>query len=87
MTQVRGAFQQLMTPGLRKIYDDATQYEQVEKQYPMLFNVETSSSEYEQDLEMALLATIFFSAPLFIRICLASSNLSASSKAVLHIHY
>lgn len=58
MTQVRGAFQQLMTPGLRKIYDDATQYEQVEKQYPMLFNVETSSSEYEQDLEMALLGPL-----------------------------
>lgn len=58
MTQVRGAFQQLMTPGLRKVYDDATQYEQVEKQYPLLFNVETSSSEYEQDLEMALLGPL-----------------------------
>lgn len=54
MTQVRGAFAQLMTPGLRKIYDDATQYEQREKEYPILFNVESSDSEYEQDLEMAL---------------------------------
>lgn len=58
MTQVRGAFQQLMTPGLRKIFDDATQYEQVEKQYPVLFNVEKSTSEYEQDLEMALLGPL-----------------------------
>lgn len=58
MTQVRGAFPQLMAPGLRKIYDDATEYEQREKEYPTLFNVETSDSEYEQDLEMTVLGPL-----------------------------
>lgn len=53
MSQVRGAFPQLMAPGLRKIYFDAQQYEQRAKQYPMLFNEVKSDSEYEQDLEMA----------------------------------
>jgi len=58
MSQVRGMFAQLMAPGLRKIYDDATIYEQKEKMYPSLFNVETSDSEYEQDLEMAALGPL-----------------------------
>jgi hypothetical protein len=58
MTQVRGAFPQLMAPGLRKIYMDATEYEQREEEYPMLFNTESSSSEYEQDLEMANLGPL-----------------------------
>lgn len=53
MTQVRGEFGQLMVPGLKKIYLDADEYEQREKQYPMLFNVKTSDSEFEQELEMA----------------------------------
>jgi phage major head subunit gpT-like protein len=53
MSQVRGAFPQLMAPGLKHIYMDATEYEQKEKQYPMLFNEESSDSEYEQELEMA----------------------------------
>ena len=53
MSQVRGAFPQLMAPGLKHIYFDATEYEQRSKQYPMLFNEVTSKSEYEQELEMA----------------------------------
>lgn len=53
MSQVRGQFAQLMTPGLKKIYDDATQYEQTAKLYPQLFNIESSDSEYEQVLEFA----------------------------------
>jgi hypothetical protein len=53
MSQVRGAFPQLMAPGLKHIYMDATEYEQKEKQYPMLFNEEKSDREYEQELEMA----------------------------------
>lgn len=53
MSQVRGAFAQLMAPGLKTIYFDATEYEQREKQYPMVFKIEKSSSEYEQELEMA----------------------------------
>lgn len=52
MTQVRGDFAQLMVPGLKKIYFDADEYEQREKQYPMLFNVKSSDSEFEQELEM-----------------------------------
>jgi hypothetical protein len=53
MSQVRGAFPNLMAPGLKKIYNDATEYEQRAKQYPMLFNESKSTSEYEQELEMA----------------------------------
>lgn len=58
MSQVRGAFAQLMAPGLRRIYNDATEFEQREKEYPMLFNVKTSDSEYEQELEMAALGPL-----------------------------
>lgn len=53
MSQVRGAFTQLMAPGLKHVYYDATEYEQRSKQYPMLFNEEKSTKEYEQELEMA----------------------------------
>lgn len=53
MTQVRGQFAQLMVPGLKKIYLDADEFEQREKEYPMLFNVKSSDSEFEQELEMA----------------------------------
>ena len=58
MSQVRGQFPQLMAPGLKKIYNDATEFEQREKEYPMLFNVRTSDSEYEQELEMAALGPL-----------------------------
>ena len=58
MSQVRGQLAMLMAPGLRKIYDDVTQYEQQEKSYPVVFNVETSTKQYEQDLEMAALGPL-----------------------------
>lgn len=58
MSQVRGAFAQLMAPGLRHIYNDATEFEQREKEYPMLFNVKSSDMEYEQELEMAALGPL-----------------------------
>jgi len=58
MTQVRSAFAQLMAPGLKTIYDDATTFEQKAKSYPVVFNVETSKSEYEQVLEMAALGPL-----------------------------
>jgi hypothetical protein len=58
MSQVRGAFPQLMAPGLKKIYNDATEFEQREKEWPMLFNEESSDSEYEQELEMAALGPL-----------------------------
>lgn len=59
MSQVRGMFAQLMAPGLKKIYNDVTEYEQQEKSYPQLMNVESSDSEYEQELEMAALGPLY----------------------------
>jgi len=52
-TQVRGAYPKLMAPGLHKIYVDAQETEQRAEEYPSVFNVMTSDSEYEQDLKMA----------------------------------
>jgi hypothetical protein len=52
-TQVRGAFPKLMAPGLHKIYVDALETEQRQEEYQAIFNVKTSTSEYEQDLKMA----------------------------------
>ena len=52
-TQVRGAFPKLMAPGLHKIYVDALETEQRAEEYQAIFNVKTSTSEYEQDLKMA----------------------------------
>lgn len=52
-TQVRGMFPKLMAPGLRKIYNDAFDTEQKAKQYPMLFNIQTSDKAYEQDSKMS----------------------------------
>jgi hypothetical protein len=53
MSQVRGMFAQLMAPGLKKIYVDWQQREQRAEEYPEVFNVDSSSSQYEQALEMA----------------------------------
>ena len=52
-TQVRGAFPKLMAPGLHKVYVDALETEQRSEEYQAVFNVKTSTSEYEQDLKMA----------------------------------
>lgn len=52
-TQVRGAFPKLLAPGLHKIYVDALETEQRAEEYQKIFNVKTSTSEYEQDLKMA----------------------------------
>lgn len=53
MSQVRGMFPQLMAPGLKKIYVDWQQREQRAEEYPEVFNVDSSTSQYEQALEMA----------------------------------
>lgn len=52
-TQVRGAFPKLMAPGLHKVYVDALETEQRQEEFQAIFNVKTSTSEYEQDLKMA----------------------------------
>jgi hypothetical protein len=52
-TQVRGAYPKLLAPGLHKIYVDALETEQRAEEYQAVFNVKTSTSEYEQDLKMA----------------------------------
>jgi hypothetical protein len=52
-TQVRGAFAKLMAPGLRKVFVDALETEQRAEEYQAVFNVKTSTSEYEQDMKMA----------------------------------
>ncbi len=52
-TQVRGAFPKLLAAGLHKIYLDAVETEQRAEEFPMIFNVETSSSAYEQDVKFS----------------------------------
>jgi phage major head subunit gpT-like protein len=51
-TMVRGQFPKLMALGLHKIYNDATDTEQRMEEYSKIFNVETSTSAYEQDVKM-----------------------------------
>jgi hypothetical protein len=55
MPQVRANFAQLMSPGMKKIYNDTTDYELTQLQFPSVFNEKTSVDEYEQSLEMAAL--------------------------------
>lgn len=52
-TQVRGAFPKLLAAGLHKIYLDAVETEQRAEEFPMIFNVETSTSAYEQDVKFS----------------------------------
>lgn len=59
MSQVRGMFSQLMAPGLRKIYKDWSEMEQRAEEYPSVFNVDSSSSQYEQELEMAGIGPLY----------------------------
>jgi hypothetical protein len=58
MSQVRGMFPQLMKPGLKKIYDDASQFEQRAEEYSMIFNTESSSDAYEQEAEFSALGPL-----------------------------
>lgn len=51
-TMVRGQFPKLLALGLHKVYNDAMDTEQRELEYPHVFNEESSTSAYEQDLKM-----------------------------------
>jgi len=53
MPQVRAKFPQLMQPGLKKIYFDSLDAQLKASDFPKVFNEETSTSQYEQELEMA----------------------------------
>lgn len=53
MPQVRPKFPQLMQPGLKKIYFDSLDKAMKSSMYPVVFNEENSTREYEQYLEMA----------------------------------
>lgn len=49
MAMVRPMFSQLMQTGLRKAYLETEMLEQRAEEFPKLFNVETSTKQYEQD--------------------------------------
>lgn len=53
MAMVRPSFSQLMQTGLRKLYLETEMLEQRAEEFPTLFNVETSTKQYEQDVKMA----------------------------------
>ena len=53
MAMVRPSFSQLMQTGLRKLYLETEQLEQREEEFTHIFNVETSTKQYEQDVKMA----------------------------------
>jgi hypothetical protein len=59
MSQVRGMFAQLMAPGLKKIYTDWQQHEMRAEEYPVVFNVDSSTRQYEQALEMAGIGPLY----------------------------
>jgi len=50
MAVVRGAFNQLLVPGARKVFVD--EYNELPAIYPELFNIETSSRAFEDELVM-----------------------------------
>ena len=58
MTVVRGAFAPLLVPGARKVFVD--DYNELPADYPMVFNVETSTKAFEDDLVMAGLPIAVF---------------------------
>ena len=53
MAQVRAKYSQLMQPGMSKIWFDAIEYQLKSSDYPKVFHEETSTREYEQEMEMA----------------------------------
>lgn len=53
MAQVRAKFPQLMQSGMSKIWFDAMQYQLKSSDYPKVFHEESSTREYEQEMEMA----------------------------------
>lgn len=72
MTVVRGAFDDLLAPGARKVYID--EYNELPSEYDKVFNIDTSGRAFEDDLVMTGLAVavekpegepIFFDRPVF----------------------
>lgn len=53
MSMVRGQYAQLMAPGQRKIFVQWNETYQRELQYPAVFNIETITSMYKDELEFA----------------------------------
>src|SRR5882757_227644 len=53
MAMVRPSFSQLMQTGLRKLYLETEMLEQRAEEFPNIFNVETSTKQYEQDVKYA----------------------------------
>jgi hypothetical protein len=52
-TMVRGQYPKLLALGLHKTYNDANDTEQRAEEFQKVFNVENSTSAYEQDLKMS----------------------------------
>lgn len=50
MTVVRGAFDHLLVPGARKVYLD--EYNELPAVYPQVFNIETSTRAFEDEMVM-----------------------------------
>lgn len=53
MAMVRAQYAQLMAPGIRKIFKQWSDTYQRDLEYPALFNIETSTKAYEDDVEFA----------------------------------
>jgi hypothetical protein len=53
MSMVRGEYAQLMAPGLRKVFVQWSDTEQRGLEYPAVFNVESMTAAYEDELEFA----------------------------------
>jgi hypothetical protein len=53
MSMVRGQYAQLMAPGLRKVFVQWNEMMQRELQYPAVFNMESITSAYKDELEFA----------------------------------
>lgn len=53
MTMVRGAFAQLMAPGLHDIFVHWRDTKQREEEYPHVFHIETSTMAYEDEVEFS----------------------------------
>lgn len=73
MTVVRGAFDDLITPGANKVYID--EYNELPSEYDQVFNIDTSGRAFEDDLMMTGLGVavekpegepIFFDRPKFL---------------------
>jgi len=56
MPAISENFGDLLTPGLKKIYND--QFAQIPEMRPMLFNIQTSDKSYEKDSAIGVFSDI-----------------------------